>query len=262
MGHRTRLGTRAELGFTGGGPQWLVTELGVFDYPDGQARLVQVFPDVSVAEVRAATGFDLQVGRGPAPGAAAVRGRAGRGPLGGPARGPQVRVLAAELARTFDPGTARTAHAERPQPGRRTAGAPGGLAAVFEPRRVALVGASDRPGSVGRLLWDNLADFPGEVLPVGQADRVGGQAGLSRPGRRPRPRWTWPWSPPRPPPSRASSGPRPPRASPRWSCSARASRRPAARARSCRPRRWPRPGRAACGWSGPTASACRTPIFR
>jgi glutaconate CoA-transferase subunit B len=61
MGHRTRLGTRAELGFTGGGPQWLVTELGVFDYPDGQARLVQVFPDVSVAEVRDATGFGLQV---------------------------------------------------------------------------------------------------------------------------------------------------------------------------------------------------------
>lgn len=61
MGHRTRLGTRAELGFTGGGPQWLVTELGVFDYTGGQARLVQVFPDVSVAEVRDATGFGLQV---------------------------------------------------------------------------------------------------------------------------------------------------------------------------------------------------------
>lgn len=62
MGHRTRAGTRAELGFTGGGPQWLVTELGVFDYPgDGQARLAQIFPDVSVAEVRAATGFELRV---------------------------------------------------------------------------------------------------------------------------------------------------------------------------------------------------------
>ena len=61
MGHRTRLGTRAELGFTGGGPQWLVTELGVFDYPGGQARLAQVFPDVSVEEVRDATGFSLQV---------------------------------------------------------------------------------------------------------------------------------------------------------------------------------------------------------
>ena len=61
MGHRTRLGTRAELGFTGGGPQWLVTELGVFDFPDGQARLAQIFPDVTVAEVEAATGFPLQV---------------------------------------------------------------------------------------------------------------------------------------------------------------------------------------------------------
>jgi acetyltransferase len=50
-----------------------------------------------------------------------------------------------------------------------------GLAAVFEPRRVALVGASDRPGSVGRLLWDNLADFPGEVVPVGQAHTVAGR---------------------------------------------------------------------------------------
>jgi glutaconate CoA-transferase subunit B len=59
MGHRTRQGTRAALGFTGGGPQWLVTELGVFDYPQGHARLVQVFPDVGVAEIRAATGFEL-----------------------------------------------------------------------------------------------------------------------------------------------------------------------------------------------------------
>ncbi|HUY50315.1 MAG TPA: acetate--CoA ligase family protein [Streptosporangiaceae bacterium] len=50
-----------------------------------------------------------------------------------------------------------------------------GLAAVFGPRRVALVGASDRAGSVGRLLWDNLADFPGEVLPVCPAATVGGR---------------------------------------------------------------------------------------
>jgi glutaconate CoA-transferase subunit B len=62
IGHRTPDGTRAELGFTGGGPQWLVTELGVFDYdPDGHARLRQLFPDVTVAEVRAATGFELRV---------------------------------------------------------------------------------------------------------------------------------------------------------------------------------------------------------
>ena len=61
VGHRTPLGGRAELGFTGGGPQWLVTELGVFDFRDGRARLVQIFPDVSVADVRAATGFPLEV---------------------------------------------------------------------------------------------------------------------------------------------------------------------------------------------------------
>jgi acetate---CoA ligase (ADP-forming) len=42
----------------------------------------------------------------------------------------------------------------------------GGLAAVFEPRRVALVGASDRPGRVGELLWRNLSSFAGEVVPV------------------------------------------------------------------------------------------------
>ena len=57
-----------------------------------------------------------------------------------------------------------------------------GLAAVFTPRRVALVGASDRAGSVGRLLWDNLAAFPGEVVPVGPAGRVGGQ--VAYPGLR------------------------------------------------------------------------------
>jgi glutaconate CoA-transferase subunit B len=61
IGHRTPLGGRAELGFTGGGPQWLVTELGVFGFRDGRARLVQVFPDVSVADIRAATGFPLEV---------------------------------------------------------------------------------------------------------------------------------------------------------------------------------------------------------
>jgi len=55
----------------------------------------------------------------------------------------------------------------------------GGLAAVFEPSRVALVGASDRAGSVGRLLWDNLADFPGEVLAVCPAATVGGRLAYS-----------------------------------------------------------------------------------
>lgn len=41
------------------------------------------------------------------------------------------------------------------------------LTSVFEPRRVALVGASDRAGTVARLLWENLQSFPGEMLRVG-----------------------------------------------------------------------------------------------
>jgi glutaconate CoA-transferase subunit B len=62
MGHRTRAGTRGELGFTGAGPEWLVTELGVFDFDgDGHARLRQLFPDVTLDEVRADTAFELRV---------------------------------------------------------------------------------------------------------------------------------------------------------------------------------------------------------
>jgi acetyltransferase len=37
---------------------------------------------------------------------------------------------------------------------------------LFRPRRVALVGASDREGSPGAVLWANLTTFPGEVVPV------------------------------------------------------------------------------------------------
>jgi glutaconate CoA-transferase subunit B len=61
MGHRTPVGTREELGYTGGGPECLVTELGVFDFPEGSARLRQLFPDVTLDQVRAATGFELDV---------------------------------------------------------------------------------------------------------------------------------------------------------------------------------------------------------
>ncbi len=50
-----------------------------------------------------------------------------------------------------------------------------GLEAVFTPRRVALVGASDRPGTMGELFWRNLAGFPGDVVPVTPSKRsVGG----------------------------------------------------------------------------------------
>ena len=40
------------------------------------------------------------------------------------------------------------------------------LDALFAPGRVALVGASDRPGSLGALLSANLASFPGDVVAV------------------------------------------------------------------------------------------------
>jgi glutaconate CoA-transferase subunit B len=62
IGHRTPEGTRVELGYTGRGPRWLITELGVFDFAtDGHARLRALWPDVTVDEVRAATGFELRV---------------------------------------------------------------------------------------------------------------------------------------------------------------------------------------------------------
>ncbi len=40
------------------------------------------------------------------------------------------------------------------------------LSALFEPRRIALVGASEQPGRMGELFWRNLTSFPGEVVPV------------------------------------------------------------------------------------------------
>jgi acetyltransferase len=43
----------------------------------------------------------------------------------------------------------------------------GTLSALFAPRRVAVVGATERPGSVGRAIVENLqADFDGDVVPV------------------------------------------------------------------------------------------------
>lgn len=62
IGHVTPAGDRAALGYPGQGPQWLITELGIFDYDDtGTARLQHVWPDVTEAEVRSATGFDFAV---------------------------------------------------------------------------------------------------------------------------------------------------------------------------------------------------------
>ena len=67
LGHRTPAGSRHEFGYTGGGPEWLVTELGVFDYPEGRARLVRHYPDVSVEEIVAGTGFAFEVASDVAP---------------------------------------------------------------------------------------------------------------------------------------------------------------------------------------------------
>jgi acetyltransferase len=42
------------------------------------------------------------------------------------------------------------------------------LDALFEPRSVAVIGASDRSGSIGRILLENLAAFPGDLYAVNQ----------------------------------------------------------------------------------------------
>jgi glutaconate CoA-transferase subunit B len=53
---------RRSLGHRGHGPQWIVTDLGVFDFDaDGHARLHAVYPDISIDEVRANTGFALRL---------------------------------------------------------------------------------------------------------------------------------------------------------------------------------------------------------
>jgi glutaconate CoA-transferase subunit B len=63
LGHRAGDGrTRAELGHLGRGPDWLVTELGLFDFDDGGAlRLRALYPDTSVDDVAANTGFPVAV---------------------------------------------------------------------------------------------------------------------------------------------------------------------------------------------------------
>jgi glutaconate CoA-transferase, subunit B len=63
LGHRAADGrTRQQLGHRGGGPDCLVTDLGVFDFDaEGHARLVSLYPDVEVEEVAANTGFALRV---------------------------------------------------------------------------------------------------------------------------------------------------------------------------------------------------------
>jgi glutaconate CoA-transferase, subunit B len=86
VGHRTTEDKkRAQMGYRGKGPDWLVTELGVFDFDEtGHARLVAVYPDVEIDAVRTNTGFEFP-----------VRKDFGRVPL------PSAEMV--EFIRTFDP---------------------------------------------------------------------------------------------------------------------------------------------------------------
>lgn len=63
LGHRGVDGRdRRSLGHRGKGPQWIVTDLGVFDFDaEGHARLRWVYPGVSIDEVRDSTGFALRL---------------------------------------------------------------------------------------------------------------------------------------------------------------------------------------------------------
>jgi glutaconate CoA-transferase subunit B len=59
LGHRTRDGkSRRDLDHRGNGPQWLLTELGLFDFDaDGHMRLKALYPDTSVDDVLENTEF-------------------------------------------------------------------------------------------------------------------------------------------------------------------------------------------------------------
>ena len=66
-----------EAGVRGGGPQAVVTNLGILE-PDGEGELIltALHPGVTVEEAQANTGWALQGRRAPAPHRAAHRGRA------------------------------------------------------------------------------------------------------------------------------------------------------------------------------------------
>ncbi|MCP3102490.1 CoA-transferase subunit beta [Myxococcus sp. K15C18031901] len=61
-GHRMHGKTRAELGMPGGGPTRIITDLGVLDFDaTGEAVLSELYPGVTVDQVRAACGWPLRV---------------------------------------------------------------------------------------------------------------------------------------------------------------------------------------------------------
>ncbi len=61
VGHRSAEGkTRAEMRYRGQGPDWIITELGVFDFDaSGHARLAALYPDIDLTELRANTEFEF-----------------------------------------------------------------------------------------------------------------------------------------------------------------------------------------------------------
>lgn len=63
LGHRATDGRkRSELGHRGNGPDWLITELGLFDFdPDGHLRLRATYPDTNIEEIAINTGFPLRL---------------------------------------------------------------------------------------------------------------------------------------------------------------------------------------------------------
>ncbi len=52
---------RQRLGMPGGGPSLVVTDLGCYDFVDGEMTLVSLHPGVTLEQVRAAIGWELQV---------------------------------------------------------------------------------------------------------------------------------------------------------------------------------------------------------
>lgn len=64
VGHRAADGrTRAELDYRGGGPDWLVTDLGLFDFDSaGELRSRALYPDTTLHDVVEHTGFTVGVG--------------------------------------------------------------------------------------------------------------------------------------------------------------------------------------------------------
>jgi glutaconate CoA-transferase subunit B len=65
-GHRDYSGnTRTSLGLPGGGPTRIITDLGVLDFDvagfEGEAVLTEIYPGVTVDQVKAACGWDLKV---------------------------------------------------------------------------------------------------------------------------------------------------------------------------------------------------------